>query len=169
MFEIRAACAADAARHHAFFTRLIDTADTMLLLPDEARARSVEQARAALEQAALRDNHCVLIALDGEQQAGFLSVTGGMAHKNRGVGYLVMGVDPDYRRRGVGKALFAAAEVWARQAGMWRLELTVMHHNDAARALYRNAGFVEEGIKRHALHWQDRFVDEVMMARLLQP
>ena len=169
MLEIRPATASDAARHHAFFIHLVETADTMLLLPDEARARSVEQLAETLARFAALDNHCFLIALSGDRQVGFLSVMGGAAHKNRGVGYIVAGVAADVRRQGVGRALFAAAEQWARGAGLWRLELTVMQDNLPARALYRAAGFEEEGIKRHTLHWNNRFVDEIMMARLLVP
>ncbi|HET8741860.1 MAG TPA: GNAT family N-acetyltransferase [Gaiella sp.] len=45
----------------------------------------------------------------------------------------------------VGTALVAAAIEWARVRGLHKLTLSVFPHNDAAIALYRTFGFVEEG------------------------
>lgn len=56
-----------------------------------------------------------------------------------------MAVARDWRGRGVGSALLAAAVDWARDRGLHKLSLSVFPHNDAAIALYRKHGFVEEG------------------------
>jgi RimJ/RimL family protein N-acetyltransferase len=56
-----------------------------------------------------------------------------------------MAVARDWRGRGVGSALLAAAVDWARERGLHKLSLSVFPHNDAAIALYRKFGFVEEG------------------------
>jgi GNAT superfamily N-acetyltransferase len=55
-----------------------------------------------------------------------------------------------WRGRGVGTALVAAAIEWARARGLHRLSLSVFPHNEAAIALYRKFGFLEEG--RRAKH-----------------
>ena len=46
-----------------------------------------------------------------------------------------------YRRQGVGRALMAAAEEWAREVGVRKLELHVFPYNDAAIALYEGLGY----------------------------
>ena len=46
---------------------------------------------------------------------------------------------------GAGSALMAAAIERARERGLDKLSLGVFAHNDAAIALYRKFGFVEEG------------------------
>jgi len=51
--------------------------------------------------------------------------------------------DPRFRRRGVALALLAAAEAQARDAGLSRVALITELHNEAARSLYRRAGFAE--------------------------
>ena len=51
----------------------------------------------------------------------------------------------DERRRGIGRALLAAAERWARQVGVRKLELHVFPYNGAALALYESAGYRREG------------------------
>jgi RimJ/RimL family protein N-acetyltransferase len=72
----------------------------------------------------------------------------GMVHieRNRfGFGELGMLVAADRRGRGVGSALVAAAIEWGRAQGLHKLSLSVWPHNEAAIALYRKFGFVEEG------------------------
>jgi len=62
-----------------------------------------------------------------------------------GFGEIGMFVAADWRGRGVGSALVAAAIELARARGLHKLALSVFPHNDAAIALYRKFGFVEEG------------------------
>jgi RimJ/RimL family protein N-acetyltransferase len=62
-----------------------------------------------------------------------------------GYGELGMMVAREWRRRGVGSALVAAAIDAGRTQGLHKLTLSVFPHNDAAVALYRKFGFVEEG------------------------
>ena len=56
-----------------------------------------------------------------------------------------MAVAHDWRGRGVGSALMSAAVDWAHEHRLHKLSLSVFAHNDAAIALYRKFGFVEEG------------------------
>ncbi|MFC4161539.1 GNAT family N-acetyltransferase [Chitinimonas lacunae] len=164
---IRVAKPADAAAFRAFFSRLVADNDFMLPTAEEYSHRNDPEIATRLTQFATQPNHRFLLAWLGERLVGFLSVAGGAAHKNRGCGHVVVAVDAAQRRQGIGRALFDAAETWAISAGLWRLELSVMRHNEAARALYRAVGFEEEGIRRAALYWNGQAVDEVMMAKLL--
>ncbi|MEV1146579.1 GNAT family N-acetyltransferase [Micromonospora sp. NPDC049799] len=50
-------------------------------------------------------------------------------------------VDPEFRGRGLGRALLAAAEATARDHGATHLELNVFGDNPAAIGLYSTAGF----------------------------
>lgn len=60
-----------------------------------------------------------------------------------------LAVDPAWRRRGIGQALMAAAEVDARAAGMPRMELGVrlMLHDNIR--LFQRAGYVITGQRSH--------------------
>lgn len=69
-----------------------------------------------------------------------------------GFGELGMAVARDWRGRGVGSALVAAAIERARELGLHKLSLGVWPHNAAAIALYRKFGFVEEG--RRVMHFR---------------
>ena len=86
--------------------------------------------------------------LEGSLLAEADGVVVGSIHVERsrfGFGEIGMAVAGDWRGRGVGSALLAAAIDWARGEGMHKLSLSVFPHNAAAIALYRKFGFVEEG------------------------
>ena len=71
-------------------------------------------------------------------------------------------VDPDSRRRGIGRALIKASLSWARDAGANRAELWVTPGNDAARQLLLGTGF-EATEKMEPL----RAGSELMVARFV--
>ena len=52
---------------------------------------------------------------------------------------------------------------------MHRLELTVSTMNHRAISLYEKVGFAREGVKRHSLNIEGRYVDELYMSKLVGP
>jgi RimJ/RimL family protein N-acetyltransferase len=72
-----------------------------------------------------------------------------------------------YRRRGVGRALLAACEDWARAVGISKLELHVFPHNHPAVALYESAGYRREGHRLRHFRREDTLVDALLMAKEL--
>jgi RimJ/RimL family protein N-acetyltransferase len=81
-----------------------------------------------------------LVALGSGEVVGLLNV-----ESRFGCGEIGMMVAAGWRGRGVGTALVAAAIERARARGLHKLALSVFPHNDAAIALYRKFGFLEEG------------------------
>ena len=79
-------------------------------------------------------------------------------------GVLGMGVVPEFRGRGIGRALLDATLGAARRKGLARVELEVRADNAGAIRLYRSAGFVPEGVKRDALRVDGGRFDLVFMA-----
>lgn len=66
-----------------------------------------------------------------------------------GSGYVdYLGVDPAFRRRGLGTELVRAGVATLSALGCTRFHLTVREANDGARALYRGLGFTEERVVR---------------------
>jgi len=61
---------------------------------------------------------------------------------------LKIAVIPNWRRRGVGRALVQDIFAGASRAGARRLFLEVREQNTAARALYANMGFTETGRRK---------------------
>jgi GNAT superfamily N-acetyltransferase len=59
-------------------------------------------------------------------------------------------VRPGVRRRGVGTALFAAAEAWVRESGYQQLKVETQHVNVAACRFYARQGCVLRGVRHGA-------------------
>ncbi|HKH31046.1 MAG TPA: GNAT family N-acetyltransferase [Gaiellaceae bacterium] len=92
-------------------------------------------------RAASWDLDHTLVALSDGEVVGVIYVI----DSNFGFGEIAMMVAAPWRGRGVGTALVAAAIDSARARGLHKLALSVFPHNEAAIALYRKFGFVEEG------------------------
>jgi RimJ/RimL family protein N-acetyltransferase len=85
-----------------------------------------------------------------------------------GFGEIGMAIAREWRGRGVGSALMAAAIDWAREQGLHKLSLGVFAHNTAGLALYRKYGFVEEGRRiKHYRRQNGELWDTVEMGLLL--
>jgi RimJ/RimL family protein N-acetyltransferase len=85
-----------------------------------------------------------------------------------GFGELGMMVAAGWRGRGVGTALVAAAIDRARERGLHKVTLGVFPHNEAAIALYRKFGFVEEGrLRSHMRRANGELWDVIEMGLLL--
>jgi len=85
----------------------------------------------------------VVFACDGDKVIGYCwTRTIYKAGVNEGKGQIFMlGVDPDYRGRGVGKAVLFAGLLYLKGKGFQVAELTVDSENPAAYTLYRSVGF----------------------------
>lgn len=95
-------------------------------------------------ESALREelgNPCArfLVALYDGEIAGYLG-----CHHIAGEGFIAnIAVFPAYRRRGIARALVQTAQA----KPLSRLTLEVRASNEAAIALYRSLGFVEDGVR----------------------
>ena len=70
-----------------------------------------------------------------------------------------MGVLPEYRDRGIGRALLLAVEDEARRRGACKITLEVLSGNERAKALYLALGFGDyqlDPAAGHALFWQKK-------------
>ncbi len=105
-----------------------------------------------------------LVAVAGAEIVGSLHLDA----SRHGFGEIGMAVARDWRGRGVGSALLAAAIELARERDLHKLSLGVFAHNAAAIALYRKFGFVEEGRRvKHYRRASGELWDSIEMGLLL--
>jgi RimJ/RimL family protein N-acetyltransferase len=132
-FEVRPGRADDGRAMAELFAVVAQERDGIATEPPvDVEQRSVQFAASAAGS---------IVAVAGDRIIGTLHVE----VSRFGFGELGMLVDRRWRGRGVGSALLRAAVEWARGQGLHKLCLEVFPHNTAAIAMYRKAGFAEEG------------------------
>lgn len=81
---------------------------------------------------------------------------------------ITIAVAPAHRRSGIGAALLDTATAELQRAKIQNLFLEVAASNDAARALYTRAGFLECGQRPGYYQERDTRTDAVIMKRALE-
>ncbi|MEW9622994.1 GNAT family N-acetyltransferase [Rhodanobacter geophilus] len=160
--EIRLLDRHDAAAYQALrLQALRDSPHAFSASHDEEAARSLDEVAARIVPAADGSVRMFGVFESGEL-AGFVA----LIHPQRkklchGAELAGMYVTPSSRRRGLGAALLQAVIAHARSIdGVRQLGLSVNATNEAAKALYRSAGFMSWGVQPRALQIDGVFHDE---------
>jgi RimJ/RimL family protein N-acetyltransferase len=126
--------------------------------------RSVADERRYLRALKRFPDAAVYVADDDGEVVGRLSLARDPHPASRHVADLGLMVAATHRRRGVGKALLEQAVAWARDAGVYKLELHVFPWNEPAIRLYEAFGFEREGVRKSHYLREGEYVDVVLMA-----
>lgn len=162
--RIRAAEPGDAAALVALASAVGSEPQGWLLA--DSHWRSVADERRYVRAVRRHADAALLVAEERGNVVGRLSIVRDAHPASSHVADLGLMVAASHRRRGIGSALLAAAEEWARGAGVSKLELHVFPHNEAAIALYEAFGYEREGYRRRHYRRPDgTFVDAVLMAK----
>jgi ribosomal protein S18 acetylase RimI-like enzyme len=157
--EIRPAKPSDARAFHAFWTAIV--AEGRFVRTEEVR-EPVGVFRKRFRRRSDQEVH--LLAFEGSRLVGHVTVQREGHPVTQHVGSLAIAVAVDARGRGIGRRLMDEAIAWSTHAGIEKLVLSVYPHNEAAIALYRACGFVEEGrLARHSRKSYG-YEDEILMA-----
>jgi RimJ/RimL family protein N-acetyltransferase len=163
-YTLRTAESGDAEALYHFGRTLLGETDFFLRGPSE-RARSIDEMRMIIDRFDDLPRHLLLTAWLGDEPVGEAVVMGGDLERNRFTA--TVGVLQAHTGNGLGRKLMQGLEFFAVKADLHRLELTVMSHNPRAMRLYEQMGYVTEGVRKHSLYIDGRYVDEVVMAKLL--
>lgn len=163
--EVRAATSGDAAA-------LVELAEAVGGEPQgwlitDGEWRSVGDERRYLRAIRRSGHAAVLVAEADDRIVGRLSIARDPHPASRHVADLGLMVAQDSRRLGAGRALMLAAEDWAREVGVTKIELHVFPYNEAAIALYEQLGYRREGLRLAHYRRGGEFLDVVLMAKNL--
>ncbi len=162
MVEIREAVRDDAAAIAHIYNQGIE--DRVATLETEPRTPD-ERARWLVSRA---PRHPVLVALDGGEVVGWASLNPfnpRSAYDH--VADVSVYVARERRGAGVGRALLAALDEQARRLGYHKLVLAAFPWNASGMALYRRHGFHEVGVYHEQGILDGRWVDVVVMEKIL--
>ena len=135
-------------------------------------SQTVEQQREMIHAHRTAANSVLFVADDGERIVGMVRCTGGDDSFTRHIADLSINIHPDYRGKGLGRALMRQAVEWARSNPMiHRVQLELMARNQAALHLYEQVGFQLEGVRHNSYFMSDEgdghFIDTYIMAYLV--
>ena len=139
----------------------------------EERAATFEtQPRTAHDIAvklAERGRYPILVAAEGD---GIIGWAGLSTYRPRacysGIAEFSIYVDRTARTRGIGRRLLIALVDAARARGYWKLVSRVFPFNTASRALCQTCGFREVGIYEKHGQLDDRWLDVVIVERVIR-
>jgi len=163
---VRLATERDVPALIALINQLASEARLLFVVPVDPET-GAEDLRQFLTMTAASGNNAVLVAAEGAKLLGLATATGGVHPAKRAAVEIGIGVLEAHQGCGVGAALMAGLEEWARSAGIHRLQLPVVTTNASAIALYRKCGFAVEGTLSESVRVDGRHVDQYMMAKLL--
>ncbi|QTM98928.1 GNAT family N-acetyltransferase [Sediminibacillus dalangtanensis] len=108
------------------------------------------------------------VAVIDESVAGFIRYRSPIPlDSNRHVWELVIGVHPDFQGQKVGSTLLRFVEKEAKKQGIHKLCLRVLATNLSAIHFYERNGYVEQGRLVDEFFLEGKYVDDLMMYRIL--
>jgi L-amino acid N-acyltransferase YncA len=132
----------------------------------ETKRRSAEDQQAWLQAIAGR-YPAVVAQIDGEIIGWAAAGPYRDRECYRGIGEFSMYVHRHWRRRGVGDLLLAGVISEAERLGLWKLLSRIFPFNEASRALCRKHGFREVGVYEKHARLNGRWLDVVIVERLI--
>ena len=169
MITIRTARPEDAAQIITYARRVFaEPGINLITMADEFNPTTESEAR-MISEMNRATNSLFLVAEDDGRIVGQLTLQGGKRRNVRHAATLGITVGREHRGQGVGRRLMEYAIAWARASGVvTRIELNVFVRNTNAVRLYESCGFVVEGRRRRAARRDGEYLDDLVMALLLE-
>lgn len=131
----------------------------------ETEPRTVDSMRARLEEA---DRFPLLVAEERGRVVGWAGLGSYRARAcYAGIAEFSIYLDRSARGRGIGRQLLEALIAAARERGYWKLVSRIFPFNTASRALCRACGFREVGIYEKHGQLDGKWLDVVIVERLI--
>lgn len=131
---------------------------------------NIDKERTRLDLQSKNEENFILGYLEGDQVTGMIGFIREKSIKKRHKGFIWgVFVYAEYRGRGIGKKLMESClHRLSTIHGLEKVVLTVSSTSTEAIALYEKFGFSQFGIEKKSMKWQDEYVDEIYMEKLLK-
>ena len=163
--NIREAIPKDAKALNSYIRMIFKTSKHLITSPEEYHYTPWKQRLWIARKKNRKNETCLLALLNGEI-VGMLDNWTDQRARVCHVTTFAMSVHPEHRETGIAKQLLSTfIHIIQNHPELEKIELHVHADNSAAIRLYENMGFIHEGIRMRAIHYQDgRVIDDILMA-----
>lgn len=128
---------------------------------------TVQQIRKMMAEWRKQKNSTILLCIFNGQFAGYSIIQGNTATRTQHIATVCIAVKKQFEGNGIGSALLAQSEIWAKENGITRLEAAVMSHNDRALTLFKKHNYIVEGNRQHSIKIATDYFDELYHGKLI--
>jgi L-amino acid N-acyltransferase YncA len=112
----------------------------------------------------------LIVAAAGDEVVGCLAVLqadAGRRPETDHIAHVGLHLREAFRGLGIGPKLLDYAITWAVEKDFKKLEANIFTTNKRSLNMFKNAGFIEEGVRQNRIQVGREFIDEVLMGKLL--
>lgn len=163
--QVREARPSDASLINDYTRLIYAESEHLITKPNEFHMGTLRR-RLWIARRSANAGHICLVAMHNGKLIGMLENWTDPRARIRHSTSFGMSVHPEFQRSGVGRDILSKFIDWvAAHKTLQRIELHVHSDNQAAIALYESIGFTVEGVRKAAVHYQNKgFVDDILMA-----
>jgi ribosomal protein S18 acetylase RimI-like enzyme len=166
--NVREATLSDTEWYLDLVRSLVTESDSQIPLRQDELFRTPQQQAELFAEASERGDLFLIAEMEG-LRVGEVNLLRGSREAFKHSAVLGISVAREWRNKGIGSALMQHAIEWAKTKGtLRRIELYVLKTNAPAIRLYERFGFMIEGTRIGAVRIGDLFVDDLLMAYLIQ-
>ena len=118
-----------------------------------------------------RGKNLLIVAVAGDNVVGCLAALQADAGQWASTAHILhvgLHLRESHRGMGIGSEMLAYAETWALERGFKKLEASIFTGNKRSIRLFNRAGFAEEGIRKIRVRVENKYLDEVLVGKILQ-
>jgi len=117
-----------------------------------------------------RNKNLYMVAVAGDNVVGCLAALqadNGRRESTAHILHVGLHLKESYRGVGIGSEMLAYAEKWALEQGFRKMEASIFTGNKRSLHLFNRAGFAEEGIRKIRVRVDNKYLDEVLVGKVL--
>ncbi|MTI66551.1 MAG: GNAT family N-acetyltransferase [Firmicutes bacterium] len=129
---------------------------------------TLKEERKILIESKKSENSFFLLAIINDRIVGMLTFRGGKRPRTKHVGEFGVSVLKEFWNLGIGKKMIINLIKWAKDNKIKKINLRVRSDNEKAIKLYKNLGFLKEGVITKELFINGKFYDAVAMGYCIE-
>ena len=117
-----------------------------------------------------KEKNLLAVAVMGDEVVGCLAALQADAGRRSETAHILqigLHLREPFRGLGIGPNLLNYSIAWASEMGFKKLEANIFTTNQRSLTLFKNAGFIQEGVRKNRIRVGGEFISEVLMGKVV--